>query len=252
MKSSHKNLLALGLSALMLIALSIPAFAASADSSFITKTCAADSCTYTAMTAVYVDPESGTTGSDVGAIVQIYSSDYDDGKDVPAGYMGGEPRMYLDGELWLAQGWSYNTGRGNAFSTSYETYFVSRQGIVYAQSKFGLYNGDGYDIYTTTRSPSLDVSNIYPSTRSVEKIVPEYGINKNGQSYGSGCFDASPDLIKAIGANDVHGYVYDSQLTSIGQKASPDDVVEATPSSIPLYDKDGTTIIGEFMLGNPQ
>lgn len=234
--------------------LTIPAFAAitSAHSTFTSQVCAVDKCTYTASTGVYVDPDFyNSSGSVVGAIVQVYSADYPY-SNIPAGYMGGQPRLYLNGSLLFAESWSYHNGIGNAFSTSYSTYFVSRSGIVYAQSYFGLYNGNGYDIYSTAQSPSLDVGNIYSSSSISIELTPEFEVNENGQTYGHGCFDNTPDLIQAIGVNDVQGYVYDSQLMSIGLKQSIDDVPEDIPSSIPLYDKDGITIIGTFLIGSPQ
>ena len=44
-------------------------------------------------------------------------------------------------------------------------------------------------------------------------------------------------------------YVYNADLLSLGDKATPDDETPEIPNSIHLYAKDGTTIIGEFLIG---
>lgn len=248
---------------IVLIGLTIPAHAflkgleiTAATSAFITKTCPMDKKEYSAYTTVMVNPdeEAEGDGAYVGAEVGVYCKDASI-KNVPAGYMGGEPRLYLDGYLLFAEGWTYNTGVGNAFGDYYDTYFVGRNGIVYSKSKFGLYNGDGYDIYDTYRSPSLDVAKISPqANEGIEaEDISQSGLkmNENGQTYGMDCFDDyTPDLIAAIGTNGVLGYIYDADLTSVGLRSSLDEVVTDIPSSIPLYDSDGVTVIGEFPIGH--
>lgn len=122
-----------------------------------------------------------------------------------------------------------------------------REGTIYSKSKFGLYNGNGYDIYDTNRTPSLDVANYYPQFRSSESLLEgTLDVNSAGQTYGAGWLN--PDLIEAIGVDGVHGYVLDSELTSIGMKSSPDDITADIPESIPLYAQDGVTIVGEFLI----
>lgn len=75
-------------------------------------------------------------------------------------------------------------------------------------------------------------------------------VNENGQTYGQNKYDGfTPDLISAIGVDGVRGYVYDSDLISVGMKKSLDDVVTDIPTSIPLYASDGVTVIGEFPVG---
>ena len=55
--------------------------------------------------------------------------------------------------------------------------------------------------------------------------------------------------VPAVGAGGVKGYVYNADLLSLGDKATPDDETPEIPNSIHLYAKDGTTIIGEFLIG---
>lgn len=221
------------------------------SSPYIYKVCKVDRQEYGAVSFCFVDPDYYDGGSYAGAGVQVNAEGYI-ADNVPAGYMGGEPRMYLDGELWLAEGWSYSNGIGTSFQKTYQTYFTSRWGIVYAKSKFGLYNGNGYDIYDTYSTPNLDIAQIPPRQFIIpeleNKIDYEFGTNANGQTYGSGWLDTTPDLIKAIGVGGVHGYVLDAELTQVGLKNSPDEILTDIPTTIPLYDKDGITVIGEFAL----
>lgn len=157
--------------------------------------------------------------------------------------------MYLDDELWLAEGWSYNSNEKRLWTASHSTYFVSRSGTVYAQCAFGIYNGDDYDIYYTNKTPRLDVGSIRAITA---RTSPAYGMNSKGQTYGPGCYEFVPDLIKAIGVGGVKGYVLNAELLSTGMKTSPNDVILNVPATIPLYAEDGTTVIGQFAFSNPQ
>ena len=56
-------------------------------------------------------------------------------------------------------------------------------------------------------------------------------------------------MIAAIGVDGVKGYVYDEDLTNVGLRKSINDAVSDIPTSIPLYDEDGVTVIGEFPIG---
>ncbi len=86
---------------------------------------------------------------------------------------------------------------------------------------------------------------------------PRYSVNENGQTYGEGPFpagkDQEPDLIKAIGENGVAGYIKNSDVTA--SVSSPEEAIahqkeieEIGYKSIPLYESDGTTVIGEYIL----
>lgn len=81
--------------------------------------------------------------------------------------------------------------------------------------------------------------------------------NQNGEIYGSELFlseiGVEPDLILAIGINNVCGYVRASDLEPVIN--SPEEALEyqqtLEPSkTIPLYEEDGTTIIGSFVIDN--
>ncbi|MCP1186442.1 hypothetical protein [Paenibacillus sp. 1781tsa1] len=85
-----------------------------------------------------------------------------------------------------------------------------------------------------------------------------YPKNKNGQTYGSAIYATSletkPDLILAIGVDGTEGYLLkkdmEGELPNTPEEAiamqnnrSPDGY------DIPLYDKDGETVIGVFHVG---
>jgi len=262
-KMKTKKALVAVCAAILIATLMVPAYAitkgfggTTASSTYVTQKCLADNREYAANTSVSVNPEKsdGIDGSYVGANVHVYCKDYHV-HNVPTGYMGGEPRLYLDGYLWFAEGWSYSDGVGTSFNNYYETYFVSREGIVYSKSKFGLYDGNVYKVYDTNSSPSIDVARIQPTNMMEEEhevgIQPYLAVNENGQTYGMDYFDNyTPDLIAAIGSNGVRGYVYDDELTNVGLRKSINDVVNDIPTSIPLYDADGVTVIGEFPVGH--
>lgn len=81
-----------------------------------------------------------------------------------------------------------------------------------------------------------------------------YQVNPSGQTYGK-FVDPSvePDLISAIGIDGKNGYVLSSDLIG-SDPATPEEAVkhqmekEKGNQRIPLYDKDGKTVIGQFEL----
>lgn len=87
---------------------------------------------------------------------------------------------------------------------------------------------------------------------------PNYPENENGQTYGSSSDAASPEtepeLISAIGVDGTAGYVLKKDLDG-EQPKSPQDAIalqnNRSPDGrdIPLYDVEGTTVIGVFHVG---
>ena len=89
----------------------------------------------------------------------------------------------------------------------------------------------------------------------------KYPINENGLTYGS-AFDSispndEPDLILARGIDGTIGYVYASDLNGKEPK-SPEEAISLQKMktgeniTIPLYEADGKTIIGEFRISSIQ
>ncbi|MDF2682171.1 MAG: pPPM1a [Brevibacillus sp.] len=93
---------------------------------------------------------------------------------------------------------------------------------------------------------------------TVDDKVPNYPVNEQGQTYGSGLSllpgpSKEPDLLLAKGENGIVGYVKSSDLSP--SVSSPEEAIAYQKSmeavgyrSIPLYKLDGITVIGEFRL----
>lgn len=97
---------------------------------------------------------------------------------------------------------------------------------------------------------------------SQTKPAPEYSRNANGNTYGfvkdSLSPETEPDLIAALTTDGKRGYVSKAELdvangtTASREFKSPEDAVKwmetegRADRSIPVYESDGKTVIGEF------
>ncbi|WP_340028403.1 hypothetical protein MHB71_30570 [Paenibacillus sp. FSL H7-0940] len=89
-------------------------------------------------------------------------------------------------------------------------------------------------------------------------ITSLYPKNKNGQTYGSNIYASSPetepDLILAMGVDGTEGYLLKKDMDG-EQPKTPEEAIAIQNSrspdgwDIPLYDKDGETVIGVFHVG---
>lgn len=184
---------------------------------------------------------------------------------VPTGYMGVQPRLYnASGTLYTSGAWKYNTsptrtfGYGKTFSVPNNTYF-------YSQGAVDLYNGDGYSRYFCTKTPNYMSKPIYYSNEvSVE-------CNDRGEIFGPQPvleqIDVMPDLVLAMGLNGETGYVRATDLDApnVSTPEQAEAYMEYLESeiraaklanqkyldTIPLYDADGVTVIGEFAISFP-
>jgi hypothetical protein len=87
--------------------------------------------------------------------------------------------------------------------------------------------------------------------------APKYQVNESGQTYGSSMeaesIETEPDLIWACGIEGESGYIKKTDLNGDMPK-TPEEAVKITQENsalsreIPLYDKDGETIIGSFRI----
>lgn len=94
----------------------------------------------------------------------------------------------------------------------------------------------------------------------------EIKINEKGQTYGSNLantkYGNEPDLILVETDNGKSGYVYkDDFYDTANQPKNPEEAVAYTKmvekkvkkhgyyKAIPVYEKDGTTVIGSFKIG---
>lgn len=78
-------------------------------------------------------------------------------------------------------------------------------------------------------------------------------VNENGETYGIDSPELQPDLIQAQATNGRVGYVRRVELEQASgpQPTSPTDAAGQVPegATIPVYQNDGETIIGEFVVG---
>jgi hypothetical protein len=86
--------------------------------------------------------------------------------------------------------------------------------------------------------------------------IPSWPVNENGQTYGiQGDSPIPPDLIQAMTTDGKTGYVLAKDLEQ-PMPDSPEQALEwqkanaGKTRSIPVYEQDGRTIIGEFIIGN--
>lgn len=75
-------------------------------------------------------------------------------------------------------------------------------------------------------------------------------INGSGQTYGTPNPNGVPDLVAAIATNGQSGYVYASQLDG-PQPTTPTEAATWSPAprTITVYESDGKTPIGHFVVG---
>lgn len=121
------------------------------------------------------------------------------------------------------------------------TVFTVGVTVTFAKSEDIIVNGK-------SKSQSLGSnradSNIYPKNES--------GLTYGGDVYGEDHLD--PDLILAYGTNGELGYVYSRDLNPSNPK-TPEEALNNQREKdgqmlIPLYDKEGVEVIGQFLLGD--
>ena len=71
-------------------------------------------------------------------------------------------------------------------------------------------------------------------------VTTDWGVNANGQTYGTPNEKGFPDLISVQATNGAIGYSYTSDFEANGDEGD----------TFPVYEADGTTVIGEFFIGN--
>jgi hypothetical protein len=81
------------------------------------------------------------------------------------------------------------------------------------------------------------------SARYATSVTTAWGVNENGQTYGTPNENGMPDLQAAQATNGKIGYIYFDDLM-------PTDPALDVDRDIPVYESDGTTQIGVFHIGN--
>ncbi|MGK0468466.1 MAG: hypothetical protein ACJAX4_003792 [Clostridium sp.] len=161
-----------------------------------------------------------------------------------AGCLGVQAKLFNEADqLIQSTDWKYNNI--SISSESIQTAGTSVKGNYYSYGNVKIYNGNGYSTYSLYKSPFLEL-----------KSNVSYAINKNGQTYGSGVYDSDlgsgPDLIESIGMKGTCGYVLSSDLNGKDHTTPEEAIAQKNNNSrtIPLYDKEGKTVIDEFKIEN--
>lgn len=160
---------------------------------------------------------------------------------IKVGYTGLSARLLNQfGLMTQSTSMKYNDEAINGWSvvTPKET----GSGYYYSKGLVKIYDGEGF-------------TGSYTYATGMQGInLEDAKINKYGQTYGnlSECMSPynEPDLIGAIGINGTNGYVLKSDLY-LDEPKTPEQAIalnkkNKAPRLIPLYNKDGDKIIGEF------
>lgn len=90
----------------------------------------------------------------------------------------------------------------------------------------------------------------------VRTETSEWGINAKGETFGVQRHGKSPDLIAVITTDGKQGYAYVKDLdgrwsvpTSPADALAQQEANEGRSFSVPVYESDGETIIGEYTIG---
>ena len=93
------------------------------------------------------------------------------------------------------------------------------------------------------------------TARYVDSTTSAWAVNASGQTYGAANRNGTPDLVAVIATNGRSGYVYSSQLNpppaSSPAAALAEQAANTKGEYIPVYESDGTTIIGRFEVAEP-
>ena len=93
------------------------------------------------------------------------------------------------------------------------------------------------------------------TARYVNSTTIPWAVNASGQTYGTPNASGDPDLVAATAANGRVGYVYDTQLMG-PQPTTPSQAItwgqtHPGPRTITVYESDGKTPVGKFVVGSP-
>lgn len=88
----------------------------------------------------------------------------------------------------------------------------------------------------------------------VRTETSEWGVNAKGETFGVQRHNKSPDLIAVVTTDGKQGYAYVKDLdgpmpTSPADALAQQEADEGRSRSVPVYESDGETIIGEHAIG---
>jgi hypothetical protein len=122
-------------------------------------------------------------------------------------------------------------------------------------------------LYTMPLKPgqhSIEIRTSAPKVRYrltatyVNQTPTEWAVNENGDTYGVENEQGAPDLVSVFATNGKVGYAYTEELneangssaefTSPAEALAWQDARRGKSFSVPVYESDGETVIGEFVI----
>lgn len=182
---------------------------------------------------------------------------------VGANQMGTRPRLYNEnGAIISTSGWAYNSQYGTGSTVNIGTTVGVSPGYYFSKGEGCVYNGNGYTKFNYNRTPNIWAPDAKSGNANTDEALSafadflkmEYKINENGQTYGSELFapsrDYVPELILAIGDDGTEGYIKKEELYNVIDLSYEEVMAGVTVQDtfIPLYQSDGKTIIGNFII----
>lgn len=181
--------------------------------------------------------DSITTLGGPAAVTHTGSGDIDLGdRPEEATHIRVELRCLTEGTFWFADGASMTCTATDAANPA-------------ALTQYDLPLGAGQT--TTSITTSSPAARWTATAWYITSEPTPWATNANGQTYGVMNADGEPDLIAVEATNGRTGYVYAEELSG-PLPSSPEEAATWTPPpsrSIPVYEADGTTVIGEFTVG---
>ncbi|MGL4914175.1 MAG: hypothetical protein ACRC3Y_17265 [Romboutsia sp.] len=196
------------------------------------------------VTGTTTDCTSGTNLSNIGSHSAIYKND-----------------KLLSSGSWSQNGINPGSSGANAWHDNADpgTYFgrgTSRVRTSPASSWYTVSANQSPNIFISYgKNGELQVIDMEKTTVTEDTKRGYFKTNLNGETYGTFINKNNgeimdPDLIEAIGDGDVEGYVRSEDV--FGHDNTYDSENPNKKISIPLYEVDGATVIGEFTIDNAQ
>lgn len=126
---------------------------------------------------------------------------------------------------------------------------LTPDGMAPMMDRYDLAPGQDTITITADATASWRITTHYISSR-----VTEWGVNAKGETYGVTNDKGEPDLQLVQATNGRAGYAYTRDLNNAGGPLPTNPTEAKDPSktagvSVPVYESDGATVIGEFVVG---
>lgn len=118
--------------------------------------------------------------------------------------------------------------------------------------RMALPNGQHTITITATSGARWKINAYYSSA-----VTTAWAVNARGETYGVENEKGTPDLIAVFATNGKQGYASarDTAAATGGQPTSPEDAAARSAANagktrtVPVYESDGTTLLGQFPIG---